>query len=56
MKTIITEMISTGLYDEKALTKFHSKQVKVCGSVELADALVRIYKHNFLIRLPKVNQ
>lgn len=53
METIITEMISTGLYNEKAMAKFHAKQVKVCGSVELADAMVRMYKHNFLIRVAK---
>lgn len=47
----VTEMISTGLYDEKAIAKFHAKQVKVNkGNVATADAMVRIYKHTFLIR------
>ena len=51
MEAIVKELVSTGLYDEKAITKFHTKQVKVNnGNVSLADAMVRIYKHNFLIR------
>jgi hypothetical protein len=54
MKTTITEMISTGLYNEVALAKFHAKQVKANnGSIEMADVMVRIYKHNFLIRVAK---
>ena len=54
MTYTINEMISTGLYDEKAIAKYHAKQVKANnGNVELADAMVRIYKHNFLIRTPK---
>lgn len=54
MTTTIYEMVSTGNYDEKAINKFHAKQVKVNnGNVELADAMVRIYKHNFLIRTKK---
>lgn len=49
--TTIVELVSTGNYDEKALNKFHAKQVKLNnGNIELADAMVRIYKHNFLIR------
>jgi len=51
MSAIIKEMVSTGLYDEKALCKFRSKQLKLNGGNEnTADAMVRIYKHNFLIR------
>jgi hypothetical protein len=51
MKAIVKELVSTGLYDEKAIAKFHDKQVKVNnGNISLADAMVRIYKHNFLIR------
>ena len=54
MTATIYEMVSTGNYDEKAINKFHAKQVKVNnGNVELADAMVRIYKHNFLIRTKK---
>jgi hypothetical protein len=50
----LTEMISTGFYNEKAIAKFHAKQVKSNkGNIELADAMVRIYKHNFLIRKAK---
>jgi len=52
MNAIIKEMISTGVYDEKAIAKFHAKQVRLNkGNLELADAMVRIYKHNFLIRI-----
>lgn len=55
MKTAINEMVSTGIYDEKEINKFHAKQVKVNnGNVDLADAMVRIYKHNFLIRTKKI--
>lgn len=51
MKAIFKELVSTGLYDEKAIAKYHAKQVKVNnGNIEIADAMVRIYKHNFLIR------
>lgn len=51
MKTIIFELVSTGNYDEKALKKFHAKQVKLNnGNIEMADVMVRVYKHNFLIR------
>ena len=40
--------------DEKAIAKFHAKQVKLNkGNVSIADAMVRIYKHNFLIRKAK---
>lgn len=54
MTTTIYEMVSTGNYDEKAITKFHAKQVKANnGNIDLADAMVRIYKHNFLIRTKK---
>ena len=50
----VKEMISTGIYNEKAIAKFHAKQVKANkGNIELADAMVRIYKHNFLIRKAK---
>lgn len=49
----MTEMISTGLYNEVAIAKFHAKQVKACGSVSLADMMVRTYKHTFLIRTAK---
>ena len=49
--TTLNELVSNGNYDEKAITKFHAKQVKLNnGNAELADAMVRIYKHNFLIR------
>jgi len=52
--TILIEMVSTGNYDEKAISKFHAKQVKLNkGNVEIADAMVRIYHHNFLIRKAK---
>lgn len=51
MTATIFELVSTGNYDEKAIAKFHAKQVKLNnGNVSLADAMVRIYKHNFLIR------
>lgn len=54
MKARITEMVSTGNYDEKAIAKFHAKQMKVNNNnSDLADAMVRMYKHNFLIRTPK---
>jgi hypothetical protein len=54
MTTTIYEMVSTGNYDEKAIAKFHAKQVKLNnGNVNLADAMVRMYKHNFLIRVAK---
>lgn len=47
----LTEMISTGTYNQKAIEKFHAKQLKLNnGNVEIADAMVRIYKHNFIIR------
>lgn len=50
----LTEMVSTGLYNEKAIAKFHTKQVKLNGgNIEIADAMVRIYKHNFIIRKAK---
>jgi hypothetical protein len=50
----IQELVSTGKYDEKAIAKFHAKQVKINnGNIDLADAMVRIYHHNFLIRTPK---
>jgi hypothetical protein len=50
----LTEMISTGIYNEKAIAKFHAKQVKYNnGNTEIADAMVRIYKHNFIIRKAK---
>lgn len=49
--TTLTQMISTGFYKEKAIAKFHAKQVKLNGgNIEIADAMVRIYKHNFIIR------
>jgi len=51
--SIISEMVSTGKYDEKAIAKYHAKQVKLNGSVEIADAMLRIYKHNFIIREKK---
>jgi len=54
MTATIKEMVSTRNYDEKAIAKFHAKQVRVNnGNIELADAMVRMYKHNFLIRTPK---
>lgn len=50
----LTEMISTGLYNEKAIADFHAKQVKLNGgNISIDDAMVRIYKHNFLIRKAK---
>ena len=50
----LTEMISTGLYNEKAISEFHQRQMKLNNnSSEIADAMVRIYKHNFLIRKAK---
>lgn len=52
MKAVMTELKSTGLYDEKAISKFHAKQVRVNGgNIEIADAMVRMYKHTFLIRV-----
>jgi len=54
MTATIKQMVSTGNYDEKAIAKFYAKQVKVNnGNIELADAMVRIYQHNFLIRVSK---
>ncbi len=54
MTATIFELVSTGNYNEKAIAKFHAKQVKVNnGNIELADAMVRIYQHNFLIRTKK---
>jgi hypothetical protein len=54
MTATIKELVSTGIYNEEAIAKFHAKQVKVNnGNVELADAMVRIYQHNFLVRTPK---
>ena len=51
-QAVITELVSTGNYDEKAITKFHAKQLNLNnGNTSIADAMVRIYKHNFLIRL-----
>jgi len=51
MIVIVKELVATGFYDEKAIAKFHAKQVKVSnGNFLLADAMVRIYKHNFEIR------
>jgi len=52
--TTLIEMISIGQYDENAIAKFHAKQLKLNnGNNEIADAMVRIYKHNFLIRKAK---
>ena len=49
--TTVNEMISTGIYDEKAIAKLHAKQVKANnGNIDMADAMVRIYQHTFLIR------
>lgn len=49
--TTVKEMISTGKYDEVAIAKFHAKQMKLNGGNQaIADAMVRIYHHNFLIR------
>jgi glycosidase len=54
MTTTIYQLVSTGNYDEKAITKFYAKQVKLNnGNIDLAEAMVRIYKHNFLIRTKK---
>lgn len=54
MTATIYELVSTGNYDEKSIAKFHAKQVKLNnGNTYLADAMVRIYKHNFLIRTKK---
>lgn len=51
MTSTITELKSTGNYDEKAIAKFHAKQMKLNNNnSEIADVMVRIYKHNFLIR------
>lgn len=52
--TTIVEMVSTGLYDEKALNKFYNRQLKLNSNNEsIAEAMVRIYKHTFLIRTTK---
>lgn len=46
-----SQMIATGLYNEKAISKFYAKQLKLNnGNVSIAEAMVRIYKHNFIIR------
>lgn len=51
MEAIVRELVSTGLYDKKAITKFYTRQLKLNkGNVSIADAMVRIYKHTFLIR------
>lgn len=51
MTAQIFEMVSTGEYDQKAIEKFYNKQLKVNnGNTSIADAMVRIYKHTFLIR------
>lgn len=51
----VTELVATGKYNESAIAKFHAKQVKVNGgNVAIADAMVRMYKHTFEIRTPKV--
>lgn len=51
MEYLLKELKSTGVYDEKAIAKYHSKQLKLNkGNTDIADAMVRIYKHNFLIR------
>ena len=54
MTATVKEMVSTGFYNEKAIAKFHAKQMKLNNNnSDLADAMVRIYKHNFLIRTEK---
>jgi hypothetical protein len=51
MTTSIYKLVSTGNYDEKEIAKFYAKQVKLNnGNTDLADAMVRIYHHNFLIK------
>ncbi len=51
MNAIVKELKSTGTYNEKAILKFYNKQLVLNnGNVNIADAMVRIYKHNFLIR------
>lgn len=51
MTATVKELVSTGVYNENAIAKFHAKQVKLNnGNIDLADAMVRIYKHNFLVR------
>lgn len=55
MTATVKEMVSTGFYNEKAIAKFHAKQMKLNNNNSyLADAIVRIYKHNFLIRTKKI--
>jgi len=50
----VNEMIGTGKYDEKKLAKFWNKQYTINGNdAVLADMMVRIYKHNFEIRVAK---
>lgn len=55
MAAIVSELVATGKYDQKAIEKFHAKQVKANnGSIEIADAMVRIYKHTFEIREKRI--
>lgn len=54
----MNELVSTGNYDQKAIEKFINKQIngaKKFGANDTqaksqAEALLRVYKHNFLIR------
>tara|TARA_R110000782_G_scaffold109591_1_gene198631 strand:- start:748 stop:924 length:177 start_codon:yes stop_codon:yes gene_type:complete len=52
---VVFKMVSTGNYDEKAITKFYNRQLKLNNNnSDLADAMVRIYKHTFLIRTKSI--
>lgn len=48
---ITFKMESTGNYDEVKIAKFHKRQMSLNNNnSEIADAMVRMYKHTFLIR------
>jgi hypothetical protein len=55
----IQELKSTGVYNIKAIEKYFAKQVKAAmiyganevQAIEQAAAMLRIYGHNFLIRV-----
>lgn len=57
----MTEMISTGTYNQKAIDKYFNQQVKEAKkwgadhnqALVNAERLVNQYKHNFLIRVAK---
>lgn len=55
MTATIFELVATGKYDAAKINKFHAKQMKVNNNnKEIADAMVRMYKHTFEIREKRV--